>query len=189
MSYPPHWFTAAARKTYPTDDRTPPRQLHQVLEGTPYCWTCGVNSTARERITLTFWRCSYSSDSSPEQGNSVQLSRKGRRARSLNPANSRRELAEALLGSGYLYSQVRRVIEQCRLDSDGSAHLQLSTLRESAPQVLGLLRAWPGVVGPSMVVIPPVLVYQPRYSVEPHSAPPRPDDGMRKAVGSPRRGV
>ena len=118
-----------------------------------------------------------------EQGNTLRLSRKGKRAQSLNPSNARRELAETLLVSGYLHSQVRRAIEDSTLDEEGNAHVRLATLRRSAPQLLGLLRAWPDVVGPSMVVIPNSLYVNldTPWSLIPL---PRPDDGTKKAVGS-----
>ena len=118
-----------------------------------------------------------------EQGNSIWLSRRGKRAQTLNPTNARRELSETLLGSGYLFSQVRRVIEESTLDDDGNAHARVAVLRTSAPQVLGLLRAWPDVVGPSMVLIPSSLyaTLDTPWSLIPL---PRPDDGTKKAIGS-----
>lgn len=118
-----------------------------------------------------------------EQGNLIRLSRKGKRAKMLSPTNARRELAEALLGSGYLYSQVRRVIEESSVDDVGNAHVRIATLRKSAPQLLGLLRAWPDVVGPSMVIIPSSLYanLDTPWSLVPL---PKPDDGTKKAIGS-----
>lgn len=118
-----------------------------------------------------------------EQGNRIRLSRKGKRAQSLNQQNARRELAETMLVSGYLHSQVRRAIEDSTLDKDGNAHVRLATLRGSAPQLLGLLRAWPDVVGPSTVVIPSSLYVKldTPWSLIPL---PRPDDGTKKAVGT-----
>ena len=182
MSYPPHWFTAPrVRRIQRMIELLPPTSpgigRHTLLLDLR-----GQLDGPREDhpdILALLIQLGFVS----EHGNLIRLSRKGRRARSLSPVNSRRELAEALLGSGYLYSQVRRVIEQSTLDSDGNAHLQLSALRESAPQVLGLLRAWPNVVGPSVVVIPYSLYtnLDTPWSLIPL---PRPDDGMRKAVGS-----
>lgn len=117
------------------------------------------------------------------QGNLIRLNRKGKRAQSLSQPNARRELAEALLGSGYLHSQVRRVIEESTIDNDGNANVRLAAMREYAPQLLGLLRAWPGVVGPTMVVIPSALYanLDTPWSLIPL---PRPDDGTKKAIGS-----
>ena len=118
-----------------------------------------------------------------EQGSSLWLSKEGQRAKSLNSENARRELAQALLTGGHLHTQVRRVIEACTVDDDGNAHVGVATLRHSAPQVLGLLRAWPGAVGASTVVIPSALYanLETPWSLIPL---PTPDDGSRKAIGS-----
>ena len=118
-----------------------------------------------------------------KQGSNLWLSREGQRAKSLNSENARRELAQALLTGGHLHSQVRRVIEACTVDDGGNAHVRVSTLRHAAPQVLGLLRAWPGAVGASTVVIPSTLYanLETPWSLIPL---PMPDDGTRKAIGS-----
>lgn len=111
------------------------------------------------------------------------LSKEGQRAKSLNSENGRRELAQALLTGGHLHTQVRRLIEACTVDDDGNAHARVSTLRHAAPQVLGLLRAWPGAVGASTVVIPSALYanLETPWSLIPL---PTPDDGAKKAIGS-----
>lgn len=118
-----------------------------------------------------------------EQGTNLWLTKEGQRAKSLNSKNARRELAQALLTGGYLHSQVRRVIEACTVDEDGNAQARLSMLRRAAPQVLGLLRAWPGAVGASTVAIPSKLYADlgTPWSLIPL---PTPDDGTRKAIGS-----
>ena len=85
------------------------------------------------------------------------LSRKGRRAVTLPENRARRELAELLVQSGLLHDQVRQVIEASTIDDQGIARSKVGRLRRSAPQLLGLLRAWPDIVGPSFVTIPPGL--------------------------------
>ena len=69
------------------------------------------------------------------------------------------------------------------MDDDRLARSRVGQLRHSAPQLLGLLRAWPGIVGPSFVRIPPELfaVIDTPWSLVP--LPPL-EDGTRKAVGS-----
>lgn len=118
-----------------------------------------------------------------EQGTNLWLSKEGQRAKSLSFQNARRELAQALLTGGHLHTQVRRVIEACTVDGDGNAHVRVSTLRHAAPQVLGLLRAWPGAVSASTVVIPSTLYANlgTPWSLIPL---PTPDEGARKAIGS-----
>ena len=118
-----------------------------------------------------------------EQGTQLWLSKEGRRAKGLNYNNARRELAQAVLTGGYLHSQVRRVIEACEVDEAGNAQARVLTLRRAAPQVLGLLRAWPGAVGASTVAIPRTLYtnLDTPWSLIPL---PMPDDGPRKAIGS-----
>lgn len=117
------------------------------------------------------------------QGTNLWLSKAGQRAKSLSSQNARRELAQALLTGGHLHTQVRRVIEACTVDDEGNAHVRVSTLRHAAPQVLGLLRAWPGAVGASTVVIPSALYsnLETPWSLIPL---PTPDDGAKKAIGS-----
>ena len=118
-----------------------------------------------------------------EKGTNLWLSKEGQRAKSLNSENARREMAQALLTGGYLHSQVRRVIEACAVDADGSAQALTSTLRHAAPQALGLLRAWPDAVGASTVTIPSTLYANlgTPWSLIPL---PTPDDGPKKATGS-----
>ncbi len=118
-----------------------------------------------------------------EQGRRLWLSKEGQRAKGLNSEKARRELAQALLTGGYLHSQVRRVIEACTIDEAGNAQARVSTLRHAAPQVLGLLRAWPGAVGASIVVIPSTLYtdLDTPWSLIPL---PTPDEGAKKAIGS-----
>ena len=82
------------------------------------------------------------------------LSRKGRRAATLSEARSRTELAELLIQSGLMHDQVRQVIEASTIDREGRACSRVGQMQHSAPQLLGLLRAWPEIVGPSFVRIP-----------------------------------
>ena len=82
------------------------------------------------------------------------LSRKGRRAATLSEARCRIELAELLIQSGLMHDQVRQVIEASTIDQEGMACSRVGQLQHSAPQLLGLLRAWPEIVGPSFVRIP-----------------------------------
>ena len=86
------------------------------------------------------------------------LSRKGRRAATLSEARARIELAELLIQSGFMHEQVRQIIETSTVDHDGTAWSRIGQLRHSAPQLLGLLQAWPDIVGPSFVRIPPDLL-------------------------------
>lgn len=110
------------------------------------------------------------------------LSKKGRRAATLSEDRARRELAELLIQSGLLHEQVRQVIQASTIDSEGMARSRVGQLRRAAPQLLGLLRAWPNVVGPSFVRIPPNLFH---VIDAPWSLVPSPDqeEGTRVAVG------
>ena len=82
------------------------------------------------------------------------LSRKGRRAATLSEARCRIELAELLIRSGLMHDQVRQVIEASTIDREGMACSRVGQLQHSAPQLLGLLRAWTEIVGPSLARIP-----------------------------------
>ena len=82
------------------------------------------------------------------------LSRNGRRAVTLSGARARIELGELLIQSGLMHDQVRQMVEASIIDDDGMASSRIGRLRHSAPQLLGLLRAWPDIVGPSFVRIP-----------------------------------
>ena len=110
------------------------------------------------------------------------LSRKGRRAATLSEDRARRELAELLIQSGLLHEQVRQVIQASTIDGEGVARSRVGQLRHSAPQLLGLLRAWPNIVGPSFVTIPPDLfaVIDAPWSLVPS---PSEKEGIRVAVG------
>ena len=110
------------------------------------------------------------------------LSRNGRRAVTLSEARARREVAELLIQSGLIHEQVRQVIEASTVDPKGMARSQVSQLRHSAPQLLGLLRAWPDIVGRSFVRIPPELfaVIDAPWSLVPS---PSGSEGTREAVG------
>lgn len=111
------------------------------------------------------------------------LSRAGRRASTLTGDRARQELAELIIQSGFLYDQARQLIEASTTDGDGLAQAETRRLRASAPQLLGLLRAWPDVVGPSFVRIPPHVfaIIDTPWSLAPL---PQIDDGTRKAVGT-----
>lgn len=118
-----------------------------------------------------------------KRGSRVHLNRRGRRAQSLSPSNARRELAEELLSSGFLHSQVRIMIETSSVDSDGHARVSLATLKSAAPQLLSLLRIWPNVVGRSEVIIPDALYA--RLNTPWSFIPLVPaSDGRRRAIGS-----
>ena len=110
------------------------------------------------------------------------LSRKGRRAATLSEARSRTELAELLIQSGLMHDQVRQVVEASTIDHEGMACSRVGHLRHSAPQLLGLLRAWPDVVGPSFVRIPTDLfaLIDAPWSLVPS---PSEKEGNREAVG------
>ena len=110
------------------------------------------------------------------------LSRKGRRAVTLSEDRALKELAELLVQSGLMHDQVRQVIQASTIDSAGMARSRVSQLRHAAPQLLGLLRAWPGIVGPSFVRIPPSLfaVIDAPWSLVPA---PSEREGAREAVG------
>ena len=111
-----------------------------------------------------------------------RLSGNGRRTKTLSESRARRELAELLIQTGYLHDQVRQLIESSTFDQDGVAQSRVGQLRHSAPQLLGLLRAWPDIVGPSFVRIPPELfaVIDTPWSLLP---PPLPEEGNRQAIG------
>ena len=110
------------------------------------------------------------------------LSRKGRRAATLSEDRARRELAELLIQSGLLHEQVRQVVQASIIDHEGMARSKVVQLRHSAPQILGLLRAWPNIVGPSFVRIPPTLfdMIDAPWSLVPS---PSEKEGIREAIG------
>ena len=110
------------------------------------------------------------------------LSSRGRRARTLSEDRAQRELAELLIQTGFLYDQVRQLIEASTIDQDGVAQSSVAHMRRAAPQLLGLLRLWPNVVGPSLVCIPPRLfaLIDTPWSVVPS---PVAEEGQLEAVG------
>ena len=110
------------------------------------------------------------------------LSRKGRRVAGLSEARCRIELAELLIKSGLMHDQVRQIIEASTIDREGMACSRVGQLQHSAPQLLGLLRAWPEIVGPSFVRIPPDLF---ALIDAPWSLVPTPNEreDIREAVG------
>ena len=110
------------------------------------------------------------------------LSKRGRRAITLSEDRARKELAELLIQSGLLHEQVRQVIQVSIIDHEGMALSKVAQLRRSAPQLLGLLRAWPNVVGPSYVRIPPDLfdLIDAPWSLVPS---PGGQEATREAVG------
>ena len=116
------------------------------------------------------------------QSDSFHLSSKGQRALSMSPDRGRRDLAELIIQSGFLHDQVRQLIEATTLDEDGLARCKTRRARSSAPQLLGLLQAWPGIVGPSLVEIPPRLyaLIDTPWSLVP--AQPRQEE-TKRAVG------
>lgn len=182
MSYPPDWFTASRVRRI--------RELIQLLP-------IGSPGTGRHALMLKLRKSlDGPREEHPdilavltelgfvhEHGGRIHLNRRGRRAKGLSAQNARRELAEELLSSGYLHSQVRLVIECSTIDANGCAHVPLTTLKRSAPQLLGVLRAWPSAVGRSTVVIPRSLyaLLDTPWSFAPLT---RPADGRRRAVGA-----
>ena len=110
------------------------------------------------------------------------LSSRGRRARTLSADRAQRELAELLIQTGFLHDQVRQLVEASSVGQDGVAQSTVAHLRRAAPQLLGLLRVWPNVVGLSIVHIPPQLfaLIDTPWSLLP---PPVPDEGKLVAVG------
>ncbi len=114
----------------------------------------------------------------------VRLSRKGQRFATLNDANARQELAELIIQSGFLHTQVRFLHTQVQVSTiNDYIRIPLSPLRRSAPQLLGLFHAWPGIVGTSFVELPQslYLTLETPWSLTPL---PTSDGGTRKAVGS-----
>ena len=113
----------------------------------------------------------------------IQLSRSGHRMATMSAARAARELGQQIIQSGFLHDQVRQLIEASTIECDGSAQSEIRTLRRSAPQLLGLLRAWHDIVGPSFVKVPRdifVAIDTP-WSLVP---PVQPADTTNKAIGS-----
>ncbi len=112
-----------------------------------------------------------------------QLSRRGRRIASMSRERRARELGELIIQAGFLHDQVRQLIEASAMDDDGSARSELRILRQAAPQLVGILRAWPGVVGPSFVIVPSELfaTIDVPWSLVPV---PQPGETVSKTVGS-----
>ena len=81
-----------------------------------------------------------------------------------------------------MHDQVRQVIEASTIDPEGMACSKVGQLQHSAPQLLGLLRAWPEIVGPSFVRLPSNLF---GLIDAPWSLVPIRDEkeGIREAVG------
>ena len=115
--------------------------------------------------------------------NRYQLSRRGRRIADMSRERRTRELGDLIIQAGFLHDQVRQLIEESTIDENGAAHAAMRTLRHVAPQLLGILRAWPGVVGASFVVIPSDLfgTIDVPWSLVPLA---QPGDSDAKTVGS-----
>lgn len=107
----------------------------------------------------------------------------GRRLATMNPANARTRLASVIIQYGLLHDQVRRFLEAATVRPDGTAFMRVGQLRKVAPQLMGLLASWQGIVGPAIVDVPQTLfaAMDTPWSLIPL---PRPDDGQKKAVGS-----
>lgn len=112
-----------------------------------------------------------------------QLSQRGRRLATMSTERAARELGELLIVRGFLHDQVRHLIEISTFDGEGLYASEVRVLRHAAPQLLGLLRAWPGVVGPSLVKVPTELfeAFDAPWSLLPVS---QPTDETAKAVGT-----
>lgn len=118
------------------------------------------------------------------QATRVRLSKRGFYITSKSETFVRRELAELIIQSGFLHTQVRFLHTQVQVSTISSDYMRvpLSPLRHSAPQLLGLLRAWPGIVGTSFVEILQslYLTFEAPWSLIPL---PTFDSDRRKAVG------
>lgn len=112
-----------------------------------------------------------------------QLSQRGRQVASMSDGRAAQEIGQLLIARGYLHDQARQLIEASMPDSGGMYLSEVRILRHSAPQLLGLLRAWPDVVGPSLVTLPAELfdVVGAPWSLVPV---PKPSDESRQVVGS-----
>lgn len=119
------------------------------------------------------------------KGARIWLSRGWLQTANLTELEARRALSELIIQSGFLHTQVRFLHTQIQTSTihDEHIHAPLRPLRYSAPQLLGLLRSWPDVVGTSFVRLPRSLYLK-------LEAPwslirlPTPDDGTKKVVGS-----
>lgn len=119
------------------------------------------------------------------KGPRIRLSREGVQVTRLTDMGTRQALSELIIQSGFLHTQVRFLhtqIEASTIDDD-YIHVPLGPLRYSAPQLLGLLRSWPDIVGRSFVKLPRSLYLklEAPWSLIPL---PTPDDGTKKVVGS-----
>lgn len=97
----------------------------------------------------------------------------------------RQGLSELIIQSGFLHTQVRFLhtqVEASTIDDD-YVYAPLGPFRYSAPQLLGLLRSWPDIVGNSFIKLPRSLYLDldAPWSLVPL---PTPDDGTKKVVGS-----
>ena len=112
-----------------------------------------------------------------------QLSQRGRRLATMSSERVARELGQLLIERGFLHDQVRHLIEMSTVDSEGFHTSEVRVLRHSAPQLLGLLRGWPGIVGPSLVRVPTELfaAVDAPWSLVPVR---QPTDETAKAVGT-----
>ena len=116
-------------------------------------------------------------------GGRFQLSRQGHRVATMSGERATRELGQLIMQSGFLHDQVRQLIEASTLDGEDSYRSEVRLLRHSAPQLLGLLRGWPNIVGASYVTIPRDLfdLIDAPWSLVPV---PAPSDEAAKAIGS-----
>ena len=87
------------------------------------------------------------------KSNNLQLSRFGVRFANQPLVQSRIVIAKLLLQRGYFHDQLRKFMETSTVE-EKYVQCRVAFLKQSAPQLLGVLKAWPGFIGPSLVRIP-----------------------------------
>ncbi len=105
----------------------------------------------------------------------LRLTPAGRSAVSRQRADVNRRLALALIRAGLMHDQARVLLDSFPANSDGSMTCRLADARRCAPQLVGLLQAWPEVRRGSDIAIPAELLVE--FTAVWALIAPRPDDG------------
>ena len=156
MNVPSHWFTAPRVRRLQRLIGILPRRSPGIANGQLENELRPQLDGPREEIPLLVHIIAQLGLLHLDSGH-YYLSNNGRRVLTLSEDRSRREVAKLLIQAGFLHDQVRQLVEASTIDKDGLSLSRIGLLRHSAPQLLGLLRAWPNIVGPSFVRIPPDL--------------------------------
>lgn len=118
-------------------------------------------------------------------GTTLRLSKLGRRVATQDHHHGGTILARSLIRSGLFAEQARRLTEVSRIDAEtGDMACTRQTAIDNCPQLVGLLRRFPGVVWEEELRVPAGLGSELReiWALLPASAPLK--DDKRKAIGN-----